>query len=212
MSVKTYTSKDATWVNAAGDLVPYKFVPLIDRQKEKVAATLLADALSIEGKLLKLHAAMHLATQQVSALVKQEYAIKQGKEKKEGKGSITWYNFDKSIKIEADVNDLVKWDSALMTEALHLLQQYLSGSLSDAQMLIKDMVSDGFSNSKGMIDSRRIFQLLKYESKIKDKRFLSACELIKQAQSIDTTKLYMRIWVKDDKGGYRNVNLNFSSI
>ena len=144
-------------------------------------------------------------------MIKEEYAIK-GKAKKEGKGSFTWYNFDKSIKVEADINDIVKWDGALMTEALGLLNKYISGSLTESNELIKQLVNDAFSNSKGMIDSRKIFQLLKYETKIKNASFLKACEMIKQAQSIDKTKLYMRVWEKMDTGEYRNVNLQFSNI
>lgn len=212
MKVTTYTNKHSVWINAAGDAVPYKFVPQIDKDKEKLAAKLLSSALKAEETLQLLHTAMNEATQHVVQATRQEYAIKSGKEKAQGKGAITWYNFDRSIKIEADVNDIVKWDEALMTEALKLLNDYVNSNLTEGQELIKGMVTDGFSNSKGMIDSRRIFQLLKYETKIKHKGFLKACELIKQAQNVDTTKLYMRIWVKEQDGSYRNVNLNFSSI
>lgn len=212
MSVTIYTAKNPTWVNAAGDNVPYKFVPQIDRKREAQAAKIHAAALKVEASLQELYALMNMACKEVHELIKKEYALKSGKEKKEGKGSLTWFNFDKSIKIEADVNDIVKWDSALMTEALAQLNSYLAGTLTDAQLLIKGMVTEGFSNSRGMIDSRKIFQLLKYDAKIKNQHFQKACELIKQAQSIDTTKLYMRIWEKEEDGSYRSINLNFSTL
>lgn len=211
-AVKTHTPKDAVWINAAGDAVPYKFVPKSDKVKETHSARIRKMALEIEKSLATLHEFMSEAFAQVSAMIKEDYAITKGKEKKPGKGSFTWYNFDKSIKVEADVNEIVKWDGALMTEALILLNKYISGSLNDSNELIKALVNDAFSNSKNMIDSRKIFQLLKYEAKIKDRNFLKACELIKQGQSLDKTKLYMRVQEKMESGEYRNINLNFSSI
>lgn len=211
-AVKQHTPKDAVWTNAAGDQVPYKFVPKSDKVKEAHAGRIRKLALEVEKYLANLHQVMSEAFDSVSAMIKEEYEINKGKQKKQGKGSFTWYNFDKSIKIEADVNEIVKWDGALMTEALTLLNKYISGSLNDSNELIKALVNDAFSNSKNMIDSRKIFQLLKYETKIKDRNFLKACELIKQGQSLDKTKLYMRVWEKTQSGEYRNINLNFSSL
>lgn len=210
--VKTYSSKDATWTNAAGEIVPQKFVPKTDIVKERSAAIIYKHAVAAEKALQQLHELMNDATQDIAALIKQEYALKTSKEKKPGKGSITWYNFDKSLKIEADVNEVSKWDDALMNEAKQLLTQFLNAQLTDTSELIKGLVNDAFNGARGGIDSRKVFQILKYEEKIKSAKFQKACQLIKQAQGIDKTKLYMRVWEKQDDGQYRNINLNFSSI
>lgn len=212
MTVKIHTSKDNVWTNAAGDNVPIKFVPKADKLKEQFAGKIHKAALNVEGCLNALYEQMSDAFKTIETAVKEEFAIKNGKDKKEGKGSFTWYNFDRSLKIEADVNDIIKWDNALMTEALQLLNDYITGSLNENNELIAGLVKDAFSNSKNMIDSRKIFQLLKYEGKIKNAKFLKACDLIRNAQSVDKTKLYMRIWEKVEDGTYRNINLNFSSI
>jgi hypothetical protein len=212
MAVKIHTSKDSVWTNASGDNVPVKFVPKTDKVKEGLAGNIHKAALAAEKQLMALYLLMNSAFADVAKLVKEEYALKKGKDKKEGKGSLTWFNFDRSIKIEADINDIVKWDNALMTEALTLLNDYINGSLSENNELIGGLVKDAFANSKNMIDSRKIFQLLKYEGKIKNSKFLKACELIRNAQTIDKTKLYMRVWEKVDDGNYRNINLNFSSL
>lgn len=210
--VKIHTSKDAIWKNAAGDSVPVKFVPKADRLKESLSHNILKHSLQAEKQLKALHGILSDAFAAVEAAVKEDFEIKTKKPKKQGKGSFTWYNFDKSLKIEADINEISKWDGALMTEALNLLNAYLDASLSDANLLVKELVNSAFSNSSGMIDSKKVFQLLKYENKIKNAKFLKACELIKQAQSVDKTKLYMRVWEKQNDGQYRNINLNFSSL
>jgi len=211
MNVKIHKPKDAIWRDASGTEVPVKFVPAPDKKKEALAGAVYKAAVTAEAVLLDLHKMLTNAFSEARAAVAQEYAIK-GKEKKKGKGSFTWYNFDKSVKIEADINDIVKWDGAMMTEALSQLNSYISGNIGDSNELIKQLVNDAFTGSKGQIDSRKVFQLLKYENKIKDKRFLKACDIIKQASSVDSTKLYMRVSEKTETGEYRIINLNFSSI
>lgn len=211
-TVKIHTSKDTTWTNASGDQVPVKFVPKSDKVKEVMAGKIHKAALNAEAVLLALHEQMKEAMAEVKQMVMNEYQLKYKKEARAGKGSFLWYNFDKSLKIEAKVDDIVKWDNSLMTEALTLLNQYLESGLTDANILIKNLVNDAFANTKGMIDSRKVFQILKYEKDIKNAKFQKACELMKAAQGIDTTKLYMRVWEKAENGEYRSINLNFSSI
>lgn len=211
-SVKIYNSKDAIWRNAAGDAVPAKYVSKADRHKESWAGALHKQALKAEGVLHALHTAMKDGCEQIAALVRQEYEIKNGKKPRETKGNLTWYNFDGSLKVEANVNEVVKWDDALMTEALGLLNDYLDSQLTDNQALIKKLVSDAFSNHKGGIDSRKIFQLLKYDGQIKSSKYSKACELMRQAQLIDRTKLYMSISERLADGSYRTIVLNFSNI
>jgi len=211
-AVKVYTTKDKTWINAAGDPVPVGYVTKPDIKKESMAAKIRKAALNVENELKELHTAMNAAFAEVKALVAQEFEIKNNRKKEFGKGAFTWFNFDKSIKIEAEINDIVKWDNSIMTEALACLNSYINGTIGDSHELVKELVNDAFTGSKGMIDTRKVFQLLKYEPKIKDKRFQKACALIKQASSVDKTKLYMRVSEKMENGEYRNINLNFSSL
>lgn len=210
-SVKIHTSKDKTWTNSAGDAVPFKFVPAVDKAKEAYAAKIYKAALQAEEGLIALHTMMNSAFLDISNMLKEEYKIKNKKEK-ETKGSLTWFSFRRDVKVEAEINELVKWDNALMKEALLSLNTYISKNMSEANELISGLVKSAFANSRGMIDTGKVFQLLKYEDKIKSASFQKACELMKKAQSIDKTKLYMRVWLRQPDGEYRNVNLNFSSI
>lgn len=207
-----HSKKHPVWINAAGDQVPVKFVPKNDIEKEKLAADVLAAALKASEQLAKLHAKMLAATEAVKAMVKEQLGIEGRKGVGKGKGSLTWYSFDKSIKIEADMNEISRWDEPMMAEALNLLNTYLNENLSDANILIKGLVSDAFSSNKGTIDTKKVFQLLKYEDQIKDKNFQSACKLIRKAQDVDRTKLYMRIATRQEDGSYKYINLNFSAI
>jgi Protein of unknown function (DUF3164) len=202
---------DKIWVNASGDAVPFKFVPPIDRKKETMAQKVYKQALQAEKILQDLYYFMADTFSAINALVKKEYEIK-GKEKKAGKGSFTWFNFDKSLKIEADIHEVVKWDEALSSEAYQLFKEYISQALSGDRELIDGLVTETFANNKGMIDTKKAFQIIKWGRKIKHSKFQKACDLLIQAQGIDRTKLYMRVWVKEEDGSYRNIVLNFSQI
>jgi hypothetical protein len=205
---KVHNKKNQIWRNAAGDEVPVKFVPEIDKSREALAGGVYAAALKVETALAALYDIMNAATKAILQEVKKEFELKQ----KTHKGNITWYNFDKSIKVEADMNDVVKWDESLMAEAKILVDEYIDKQLSDEQKLIKKIATAAFSNSKGLIDTRQVFQLLKWEPEINSVKYSKACNLMRQAQSVASTKLYMRVWEKMDNSQYRNINLNFSSL
>ncbi len=212
-AVKIHTTKDAHWTDASGAKVPLKFVPSSAKSAESLAGKIFKNAITVEQQLSDLHKQMKEAVEEVANAIKIEYSLKnKGKEKKPGKGAITWYNFDRSLKIEASVNEIPKWDGSLLSAAHGLLKEYISGAIGEANELIKGLVNDAFANNKGGVDSKKILQILRYEDKIKNAKFQKACELLKQAQSIDKTKLYMRVWAKEDNGEYRDINLNFSSI
>jgi hypothetical protein len=210
--VKFQSTKDSTWRTSTGEAVPVKFLPKSTKTKETVGAKIYKAALAAEQTLIDLHKMMQAAFTEIDRLVKAEYQIKYEKEKRQGKGGLTWYNHDMSLKVEASVDEVCKWDAALMTEARTLLDAYLSTALTETHQLISDLVLGAFSNNKGTIDSKKVFLILKHQNKIKNAKYQKACELIKQAQGVDKTKLYMRAWAKQDDGQYRNINLNFSNI
>jgi hypothetical protein len=211
-NVKTHTAKDAVWTNASGDQVPVKFLTHADKIKEAESARVRKAALSVEKSLADLHAMMSKVNAAVTVAIREEYELKKGAKKKDGKGNMTWYNFDGSIKVEVNINDIVKWDDSLMNEAQKLFNEYINTALDDKVLLVKKLINDAFSNRKGSVDSRMAFQILKYEGQMKSLKYDKACELMRNAQRIDKTRLYMMVWEKMEDGSYRNINLNFSSL
>lgn len=209
--VKFQKTSASVWSNASNEEVPVKYIPKSDVMKEQSAAKIHKLATSVEKSLNELYAIINEATEAIRKQVTAEFSIAE-KNLRGKKGNYTWFNFDRSLKVEVEVNPILKWDQALMTEAHAQLNDFLGSSLSDTQEMIRDLVTKAFSNSKGMIDSSRVFQILKYKDKISNKKFQRACELISNAHQVDTTKTYMRVWEKDIDGSYRNINLNFSSI
>lgn len=211
-SVKIHTRRDDTWKDASGLSVPFSYITKTDLKKEALACSIWKEALAVETALQRLHTSMSMAFDEVRKQMAKEYEIK-GKTLRGQKGGFTWYNFDKSLRIEASVDEVVRFDEAMMSQAKELIDEFLlSGIETDAQSIIKEIVSGAFATTRGQVDTRKVFQLLKWESKVKDKRFVEACNLMREAQSTDKTRLYMRVWERDEAGQYRNINLNFSSL
>jgi hypothetical protein len=209
--VTIQTPKSKTWVDADGNEVPYKFVPQGDRIKENLAATLLKKALKIEQQLQDFYNEIREGFDKVYQQMLDDYKIKNKKDRKI-KGSYTWFNFNRSIKIEGDINDVVKWDEAKMALAREYFDEYLSKNLSTSNEFLRGLIQKVFSNSKGMIDTAQVFVILRYQDKEKDASFQKACNIMRDAQSVGNTKKYYRVWVREDDGSYRNINLNFSSL
>ncbi|MBA4196553.1 MAG: hypothetical protein C0459_03265 [Chitinophaga sp.] len=211
--VSIQTTKQQSWVDATGITVPLKFVPAMDKKKEILAGNIYKKALAVEKILQELYELMNEATTEIRMMIKAEHDLK-GKSVKDKKreSSITWFSFNKSLKIEADMHDIVKWNPTLMAEAHELLKDFLGKSLNADKEFIGELVMEAFSNSKGVIDSKMIFKLLKYENKLKNAKYSKACQLMREAQDIDKTKMYQRVWEKMEDGSYRNINLNFSSL
>jgi hypothetical protein len=54
--------------------------------------------------------------------------------------------------------------------------------------------------------------LLKYAVRINHPLFQEACTLIQKAIVRPDSKTYYRVFVKDEEGKYKNIELNFSNI
>ena len=69
-----------------------------------------------------------------------------------------------------------------------------------------------FETSRGKLDTKKVLSLKRHASRIKDKRYHEAMDLIDKAIRKPESKTYFRVWEKDENGQYKSVDLNFSSI
>jgi hypothetical protein len=201
---------DRVWKDAAGLQIPARFVTNAERSFELLSAKVLKSALHAEKTLLDLHVLMSECFEEVRALINQEMDSKKKPPLKQK--SLTWFNFDKSVKIEAKSSDLIKWNESMLTEAMDLINIFLGKSMGDVNDLIRRLVADALSNRKKQVDARKIFQIIKHRDKIKNKDFQAACDLLIQAQGYDRSKIYMSVSFRKQDGVYQAVNLNFSNF
>lgn len=75
------------------------------------------------------------------------------------------------------------------------------------------MIIDAFETQRnGQLDTKAVMKITRYEKRIDDAKFSAAVDLINSAIRRPKSKSYFRVSVRNEEGGYDNVDLNFSSI
>lgn len=207
MTIKKQTAKDTTWLDEKGMSIPYTRTTGLERKKETLSHSLLTKALDINAKLIDFKKAIADACSEVYMTVMREAEVK-----KPGKGNFTWFNFDRSIKIEVNINELIRFDEAMILACKAKLDEFLDESLNDKESFIKDVIKDAFETSKGKLDSNKVLSLLKHKHKVKAVKFQDAMTLIEKSISRPDSKTYYGVSIRNSEGEYEPVQLNFSSI
>lgn len=200
-------SSNKLWRDEAGIKIPYSRVTKTERLMENKADTILRSAKSLNQKLKEFKELITKACDDVWI------SYIEGKDlKTTPKGNFTWYNFDRSVKIEVSISELIKFDDMAIMSAKELLFQFLDETIESKHDFVRDIIQDAFQTSKGKLDPRKILGLVKYKSRVKHPKFDQACELIMSGQSRPNSKRYHRIWEKNEEGKYEAIELNFSNI
>jgi hypothetical protein len=206
LSYRTQKKGDA-WTDEAGMAIPFNRISKSEKVKEATSSSLIKDALGIQSMLFSFKTKIEKAMDDVVNSL-----IEEKKLPKNSKGNHTFYNFDKSIKIEVDAKDNLRFDEALIAAARQQLDAFISDNVQGTDDIIRQLINSAFQNTKGGLDSKKVMSLFKYKTKIKDNRFIKALELIEQSISRPSSKKYFRVWAKDADGQYQNIDLNFSSL
>lgn len=205
-----HTTKDKIWIDESGSHVPYNRTTAIERKKEKYAFTLLKKGQSVFKILAELKAAVREASDEVLNDEREASNVKLSE-----KGNYTWYNFDKSIKIQVDVNEPIRFDEIKIASAKEKLMNLIRTNINGDEFIIS-IAEDAFQTSSGKLDPKKILGLRKHSSRIKNKAIQTEWEetmkLIDTAITRPKSKSYYKIWVKNEEGEYEGVELNFSNI
>lgn len=200
-----------SWIDEVGLEIPFNRLNKVEITKEMYAGKIYKEACKINKSLQAFMAMIAFANEEVNkAIDKENQAL--NKKCKQTKGNFTWFNFDRSIKIEVNVNETVKFDEAKIATARELFDSFIDKNVQGTDDIVRQLINTAFANTRGGLDSKKVLSLLKYRTKIKDKQFQAALDLIQDSISRPSSKRYFRVWVKNEEGAYENIELNFSSI
>jgi len=200
------TSKDKMWSDEQGMKIPFTRTTSVERLMEASSAKLLKEAKKVNTALLDFKEHM----KEVCDKVFQDYM--ESKDAPPTKGNFTWYNFDRSIKVEVAISDRIEFDDLGITACKAKLDEFIDNNVEGKKEFVKQLISEAFSTSRGKLDAKKVMGLLKYRSKIKDSQFQSALSLLEESIRRPDSKTYFRIWEKRADGGWENIDLNFSSL
>lgn len=204
----THTSKDSIWTDEAGMKIPVKRISKVEKLHEKSAAEILKKAQEVNKKLFDFKAYVQDKCSEAYAAFMEEKKIK-----KDSKGNYTWFNFNRSIKIEVSQSSPVKFDDLTITAAKTKLDEFVNANVESKNGFVKELVMSAFETQRNnQLDVKKVLGLTRYESKINDPLFTAAISLINQAIRRPESKTYFRIWLKNAEGKYENIELNLSNI
>lgn len=204
----THTSKDINWIDESGTSIPFNRITQTEKLMESSSAKLLKNATAINKQLADFKV-------MINELSRKAYdsfmASKDGK--KETKGNFTWYNFNRTIKIEVAISERIEFDDMTIQLAKQKLDEFLDVNIQSKNEFAKQMILDAFETQRNKtLDTKKVLGLARYKQKVNDPLFSEAVNLIEQAIRRPESKTYFRIWLKDETGKYNNIDLNLSSI
>lgn len=200
-------STEKVWTDDSGNHVQVSRLTRSEKLMERVSGNLLRDAIRLHNDLLEYKARVRKACEDVYNTYHAERNLTPN-----GRGNFTFYNFNRTIKIEVSVTDKIEFDALGIATAKQLLDEYISENISTKHDVIKQLVLDAFSTTRGRIDSKKIINLIRYRSKINDAKFTRAVDLLEQSIRKPSSRMYIRIWQREPGGQWENIDLNFSSI
>lgn len=192
------------WINHLGQEVPTAYVPTLDKKKEKAAIKYFKQAKKISEKLKELKTAVLEDCDSIYEEMCEAEDVRTGK-----KGNYTVQTFDKSIKIEVNVQERIDFDDQINL-AQAKINEFLEEKTQGIDHDLQSLINSAFQTSKGRLDTKRILGLFKLN--IKAAKWKQAMELIRKSIDRNISKRYVRIFERNDEGEYKAIELNFSSI
>lgn len=210
MSLLQQKSTDKKWYDETGQEIPSYRITKLEKMNERSSNRLLKKAKLVNKQLSELKELMRALSKDAFDMTMKEKGILNPKTK----GNYTWYNFNRTIKIEVNIHESIKFDDLIIAAAKEKFDQFLNQNITSENEFVKQMILDAFETQRSnQLDTKRVLALSRYESKIKNKLFSEAVKLISESIRRPNSKSYYRIWVKDETtGAFENVELNLSSL
>jgi hypothetical protein len=203
------TSSQQFWTDEAGTQIPYNRTTPIERMME-------IESYKILNKAIKINDLLKLLKEEIAKTCQEiydEFMKEKGINPVDKKGNFTIYNFNRTIKIEVSINERIEFDELTIKAAKEKFDLFLDTNITSKNEFAKEMIIAAFKTQRtGKLDTKRVLQLTRHESKINDKLFSEAVELINQSIRRPDSKTYFRVWQKNEEGKFDLIDLNFSSI
>lgn len=197
---------EKTWTDHKGETVPAKYIDAYTKSKEKTIIKIVEQAEKLSAQLLNFKTGAFMLCDNLNDNLFEN----NNTERKAGtKGNYTLFSFDKSIKVEVNVQDIIDFDDRIQV-AQAKINEFLELKTKGADQDLSLLVNNAFKTTKGRLDKSRVLGL--FSLKIKHQLWDEAMDLIKQSITTNSTRRYISISRRQEDGRYKLINLNISSI
>jgi hypothetical protein len=188
-----------------GRLVPLEMVKPIDRARDELVQEIVKKSLGLADAIKDFRDQSIDDAKAFADISAEQYGVKLGGRK----GNLTLTSFDGEYQVLLAVADCITFDERLLA-AKALVDECIKTWTNGARPELKAIVDNAFAVDKaGKINTGRVFALRRLD--IKDEKWIRAMEAISDSVTIHSTKEYIRIYKRNDKGDYIRVNLDIAS-
>lgn len=197
--------------DAKGCLVPESMIKPIDLQRDELVRELLTDAIELRDVLRTFKSRVFADLSAFVALSIEQYGVVPRGRKEGGKGNVTFYSFDGSLKINLAIAENMQFDERLQAaKALidECITEWTQGSRAEIQVLVQAAFQ---TDKEGNINTGRVLGLRRLE--IKDPRWKTAMQAIGESLQVVGSKEYVRFYERvGDSDQYRAVVLDMAGV
>lgn len=197
--------------DAKGCLVPESMIKPIDLQRDELVRELLTDAIELRDVLRTFKSRVFADLAAFVALSIEQYGVVPRGRKEGGKGNVTFYSFDGSLKINLAIAENMQFDERLRA-AKELIDECITEWTQGSRAEIQVLVQAAFQTDKeGNINTGRVLGLRRLE--IKDPRWKTAMQAIGESLQVVGSKEYVRFYERvGDSDQYRAVVLDIAGV
>lgn len=204
--MKDKTEKQGkVYMDHKGNAIPEKYVSPYDKRKEVVLRRLLRKAESLNEKLNSYKSELQTELDLLYKIMLQEYNI----EPSDLNENKAFYSFDKAIKIEMSIDNVVSFSDKINV-AQAKLKEFIETKSANTDGDLMLLVNQAFTTTKGRLDKARVMSLFKLN--IKHPKWEEAMELIKDSIETNSTRKYFNVYKRDSNGDYKRVSLNITAL
>lgn len=192
--------------NANGDLVLIENIRAIDLLRDELVVSIAARAREKSGELSEFKT---IVMDEVQAFVQESAA--RFKAKLGGtKGNLSLMSFDGRFKVVLANQDNIAFDERLQV-AKGIIDKCIKKWSDGADANLMALVNDAFQVDKaGNVSIRRVLGLRKLD--IEDKDWKRAMDAISESVQIVSSKSYLRVYERSEKGEYMPISLDVAGV
>lgn len=192
--------------NGQGHLVPVDQVKEVDKTRHSLVMEVVERFEEARGTLTTLKTAIMEDIDAFVELSAEQYNVKLGG----NKGNVTLTSYDGKYKVQRAVQELFIFDERLKA-AKQLVDECLKDWTKDSGSELKAIVNNAFNVDRdGRFNVKSIMGLRRLE--ISDERWKKAMDIIGDSLAVVSSKEYIRVYRRDEKGGFEQLPLDISAL
>lgn len=192
--------------DAKGRLIHEKQIRPIDLARDELVGEIVSKAKAVQKFLQDFKTRTFDDIAAFIELSGEQYRVQLGGKK----GNVTLMSFDGRYKIIRAVQDRITFDERLQA-AKALIDECLTDWTENARDELRTLINDAFRvDAAGNIRTMEVLRLRRLD--IEDERWQRAMSAIGDAVQVESSKSYVRIYERDDKGQYNPIALDLAAL